>query len=70
MYAFSQSNTLPKKVIVGSRDYNVLGFYKYLSGKTWTEDRTKVVLERPDYQLVTNWPMNVYKSLTRYEEQY
>jgi hypothetical protein len=68
MNAVSKSVLLPDQVIVGERKYDVLGFFMVKTGKTWKEDRTKVVLKRNDEEIVTHWPMKVYKSLTYYEE--
>lgn len=75
MYAFVKDDSLPKRIKVGSRLYEVLGFYNVQSLKagtsSWRADKTKVVLqEEGKGAIVTDWPMKVYKVLTEYEEQW
>lgn len=69
-YATSKNNTLPTSIEVGSRKYDVLGYLLVQSGKTWKEDKTKIVLRIDSEEIATNWPMRVYKSLTHYREIY
>jgi len=74
MIAFVKDATLPSKIQVGSRLYDVLGFYN-VQGPTkdgvskWKADKAKVVLQESGKEaIVTDWPMKVYKPLTEYKE--
>ncbi len=74
MIAFVKDAALPLKIQVGSRLYDVLGFYN-VQGPTkdgvskWKADKAKVVLQENGKEaIVTDWPMKVYKPLTEYKE--
>ena len=74
MIAFVKDATLPLKIQVGARLYNVLGFYNVQGVvkdgvSKWKADRSKVVLQESGKEaIVTDWPMKVYKPLTEYKE--
>ena len=74
MTAFVKDATLPSKIQVGARLYDVLGFYNVQGVvkdgvSKWKADRSKVVLQEKDKEaIVTDWPMKVYKPLTEYKE--
>ena len=74
MYAFVQDKTLPRSVSIDGKKYAVLGYYnigKTSNGSTvWQADKTKVVIQHDGCEpIVTNWPMSIYKSITKYEEE-
>jgi len=74
MIAFVKDATLPSKIQVGARLYDVLGFYNVQGVvkdgvSKWKADRSKVVLQESGKEaIVTDWPMKVYKPLTEYKE--
>lgn len=66
------SPVLPKRIVVGERDYTVLGYYNNNYGaKAGTKpkaDPRYIVLQQGEKDaIVTDWPMRLHKD-TRYEE--
>ena len=74
MYASVPDKSLPKAVIIDGKRYEVLGYLnvaKQAEGRSsWKADKTKAVIQHGDDPIVTDWPMKVYKALTKYEEVY
>jgi hypothetical protein len=69
---FVKSAKLPKRIKLGERDYEVLGFYNdNYSAKAGTkpkaDERHVVLQEKEKEAIVTSWPIRRHKD-TYYEE--
>jgi hypothetical protein len=70
-YEFLPDKTLPKQIVVWTRTYDVLGYYKVRQKTSYKVDRTAMVLRdvTKEDMIVTKWPMKI-DSAGKYEEIY
>lgn len=70
-YEFLPDKTLPKQIVVWTRTYDVLGYYKVRQKTSYKVDRTAMVLRdvTKEDMIVTKWPMKI-DAVGNYKEIY